>query len=116
MFRDPLVLDVLFLLHIGKGLIYVVSLSVVIHPKPQEVYLCKNDDDDDEDDDDGDDGDDEQGDDNDDDDDDEDGDDNDDDDEYEDDNDDEEEGSQRQVQDGGLVIIGWNLGGVSGRG
>ena len=30
MFRDPLVLDVLFLLHIGKGLISVVTLSVVV--------------------------------------------------------------------------------------
>ena len=34
MFRDPLVLDVLFLLHIGKELISVVTLSVVVHPKP----------------------------------------------------------------------------------
>ena len=34
MFRDPLVLDVVFLLHIGKGLISVVSLSVVVHPNP----------------------------------------------------------------------------------
>ena len=31
---DPLVLDVVFLLHIGKGLISAVSLSVVVHPKP----------------------------------------------------------------------------------
>ena len=38
MFRDPLVLDVLFLLHIGKGLISTVSLSVVVHPKPYEVF------------------------------------------------------------------------------
>ena len=34
MFRDPLVLDVLFLLHIGKGLIFVVTLSVVV---PQAI-------------------------------------------------------------------------------
>ena len=32
-------LDVLSLLHIGKGLISVVSLSVVVHPKPKEVSL-----------------------------------------------------------------------------
>ena len=31
-------LDVVFLLHIGKGLIYAVSLSVVVHPKPHEVF------------------------------------------------------------------------------
>ena len=38
MIRDPLVLYVVFLLHIGKGLIFAVSLSVVVHPKPQEVF------------------------------------------------------------------------------
>ena len=32
--RDPLVLDVWFLLHIGKGLISMVYLFVVVHPKP----------------------------------------------------------------------------------
>ena len=37
MIRDPLVFDVLFLLHIGKGLISVVSLSIVVHPNPKEV-------------------------------------------------------------------------------
>ena len=31
-------LDVVFLLHMGKGLIYVVSLSVVVHPNPYEVF------------------------------------------------------------------------------
>ena len=31
-------LDVVFLLHIGKGLISAVSLSVVVHPKPHEVF------------------------------------------------------------------------------
>ena len=30
MSRDPLVLDLLFLLHIGKGLISAVTLSVVV--------------------------------------------------------------------------------------
>ena len=34
MFQDPLVLDVLFLFHIGKGLIYVVTQSVVV---PQAI-------------------------------------------------------------------------------
>ena len=38
MFRDPLVLDVVFLLHMGKGLISAVSLSFVVHPKPYEVF------------------------------------------------------------------------------
>ena len=32
MSRDPLVLDVVFILHVSKGLIYVASLSVVVHP------------------------------------------------------------------------------------
>ena len=35
-------LDVLFLLHIGKGLIFAVTLSVVVHPKPQEVFSVTN--------------------------------------------------------------------------
>ena len=40
MFRDPLVLDVLFLLHIGKGLISVVTLSVVV---PQAIgFFLRN--------------------------------------------------------------------------
>ena len=34
MFQDPLVLDVLFILHIGKGLIYAVTLSFVV---PQAI-------------------------------------------------------------------------------
>ena len=38
MFRDPLVLDVLFLLHIGKGLIYAVTLSVVV-PQAIGIFL-----------------------------------------------------------------------------
>ena len=33
MIQDPLLLDVLFLLHVGKGLIFSVSLSVVVHPQ-----------------------------------------------------------------------------------
>ena len=33
MVRDPLMLDVWFLLHSGKGLISAVYLSVVVHPK-----------------------------------------------------------------------------------
>ena len=37
--RYPLVLYVWFLLHIRKGLISRVQLSVVVHPKPQEVSL-----------------------------------------------------------------------------
>ena len=36
MFRDPFVLDVLFLLHIGKGLISMVTLSVVV---PQDIGI-----------------------------------------------------------------------------
>ena len=40
MFQDPLVLDVVFLLHIGKGLIFVVTMSVVVYPKRLEVFLC----------------------------------------------------------------------------
>ena len=39
MIRDPLVFDVLFLLHIGKGLISVVSLSVVV-PQAIGISLC----------------------------------------------------------------------------
>ena len=39
MMQDPLVLDVWFLLHIGKGLISTVYLSVAVHPKPEEVSL-----------------------------------------------------------------------------
>ena len=39
MIQAPLVLDVLFLLHIRKGLICIVSMSVVVHPKPREVSL-----------------------------------------------------------------------------
>ena len=42
MFWDPLVLDVWFLLHIGKGLISHVYMSVVVHPKPQEFSLRNN--------------------------------------------------------------------------
>ena len=38
MIRDPLVLDVLFLLHIGKGLISVVTLSVVV-PQAIGIFL-----------------------------------------------------------------------------
>ena len=38
MFQDPLVLDVLFLLHIGKGLILVVTLSVVV-PQAIGIFL-----------------------------------------------------------------------------
>ena len=38
MFRDPLVLDVLFLLHIGKGLISTVTLSVVV-PQAIGIFL-----------------------------------------------------------------------------
>ena len=38
MFRDPLVLDVVFLFYMGKGLISVVSLSIVVHPKPYEFF------------------------------------------------------------------------------
>ena len=38
MFRDLLVLDGVFLLHMGKGLISAVSLSVGVHPKPYEVF------------------------------------------------------------------------------
>ena len=38
MFRDPLVLDVLFLFHIGKGLIFVVTLSVVV-PQAIGIFL-----------------------------------------------------------------------------
>ena len=37
MIRDPLVLDVWFLLHIGKGWISMIYLSVVVHTKP---YIC----------------------------------------------------------------------------
>ena len=39
MFQDPLVLYVLFLLHIGKGLIFAVSLSIVVHPEPLDVFF-----------------------------------------------------------------------------
>ena len=38
MFQDPLVLDVLYLLNIGKVLDSTVTLSVVVHPKPSEVF------------------------------------------------------------------------------
>ena len=38
MFQDPLVLDVLFLLHIGKGLISAVTLSVVV-PQAIGIFL-----------------------------------------------------------------------------
>ena len=38
MFRDPLVLDVLFLLPIGKGLISVVTLSIVV-PQAIGIFL-----------------------------------------------------------------------------
>ena len=38
MSRDPLVLYFLFLLHIGKGLISPITLSVVVHPNPLEVF------------------------------------------------------------------------------
>ena len=38
MFRDPLVLDVLFLLHIGMGLISMVILSVVV-PQAIGIFL-----------------------------------------------------------------------------
>ena len=38
MFRDPLVLDVLFILNIGKGLISVVTMSVVV-PQAIGIFL-----------------------------------------------------------------------------
>ena len=38
MFWDPLVLDVLFLLHIGKGLIFAVTLSIVV-PQAIGIFL-----------------------------------------------------------------------------
>ena len=39
MIQDPLVIDVVFLLDIGKGLISTVSLSIVVHPNPYEVFF-----------------------------------------------------------------------------
>ena len=36
MFRDPLVLDVLFLLHIGNGLISMVTMFIVV---PQSIGI-----------------------------------------------------------------------------
>ena len=39
MFRDPLVLVVLFILHVGKGLIFVVTLSIVV-PQAIGSFLC----------------------------------------------------------------------------
>ena len=38
MYRDPLVLDVLFLLHIEKGLISAVTMSVVV-PQAIGIFL-----------------------------------------------------------------------------
>ena len=38
MFQDPLVLDVVFLLHIGKELISAITLSIVVHAKSYEVF------------------------------------------------------------------------------
>ena len=38
MFQDPLVLYVVFLSHMGKGLIFAVTLSIVVHPKPYEFF------------------------------------------------------------------------------